>query len=133
MDRGGMRERGAVRALSREEADRVQHELARDPAARFFRVEGRVRTRPGTGTGSSPVSLRDGDVLVALGGAEPNEGDLVVVRLEGDGCLLGWSRKKGGWCLLLSGPAVPLGSGEEARLAGVVVGVLRKAAPAGRG
>ena len=132
MDRGGAAVRGSLRALSGEEAEQVQHELAEDPTARFFRVEAAVRADAG-GEAAAPVSLGEGDVLVTLGGGEPNEGDLVVVRLAGNGFLLGWSRKEGAWCLLLSGPALPMGSGEEVRLAGVVVGVLRKAAPVGRG
>lgn len=129
MERADMQARGAVRLLSREEAVRMQHELAEDPTARFFRVQEEVRAAPGPGEAVSAVSLRQGDVLVTLTGTEPNEGDLIVVRLRGDGCLLGWSRRSGERCLLLTGPAVPMGSGEEVRLAGVVAGVLRKAAP----
>ncbi len=107
--------------LSDGEAKSIQHELAGDPAARFFRVAGPV----GGGDGRPP--LREGDTLIALAGTLPNEGDLIVVQLEENGYLLGRSRRGGAWCLLTSGAAVPLdSSGGAVRVVGVVVGLLRK-------
>ncbi len=112
---------GQLLPLEDREAESLQHELADDPAARFFRVADPVEA---TG-GRSPLRL--GDTLIALEGSLPREGDLIVVRLEGNGYLLGTSRKGGTWCLLTSGAAVPLRlSGGEVRMVGVVVGVLRK-------
>lgn len=107
--------------LSNGEAKSIQHELAGDPAARFFRVASPV----GGGDGRPP--LREGDTLIALAGTLPNEGDLIVVQLEENGYLLGRSRRGGAWCLLTSGAAVPLdSSGGAVRVVGVVVGLLRK-------
>lgn len=112
---------GQLLPLKDREAEGLQHELADDPAARFFRVAGPVEAADGR----SPLKL--GDTLIALEGSLPREGDLIVVRLEGNGYLLGTSRKGGTWCLLTSGAAVPLRlSGGEVRMVGVVVGVLRK-------
>ena len=115
------RSEGRLVPLAPEEAEQTQHELAQDPGARFFRVFDPVQGQEGY------PPLRQGDVLVTLVEAHPNEGDLVVVRLEGNGHLLGRCRRGGAWCLLASGAAVPLGTtGEEVQLAGVVLGVLRK-------
>lgn len=112
---------GRLVPLDAAEAEGTQHELAQDPGARFFRV-----FDPVAGQGGYPP-LRRGDTLIALADARPNEGDLIVVRLEGNGHLLGRSRRGGSWCVLASGAAVPLdASGGEVHLAGVVVGVLRK-------
>lgn len=109
--------------LTGREAENVQHELAGDPAARFFRVAG-----PVGGEGGQPA-LREGDTLIVLEGSLPNDGDLVVVQLEGNGYLLGRSRRGRSWCLLVSGAALPLdSSGGEVRMLGAVVGVLRKVA-----
>ncbi len=112
---------GQLLPLDDREAEGLQHELADDPAANFFRVTGPVEAAEGR------PPLRRGDTLVALEGSPPREGDLIVVQLEGNGFLLGTSRKGGTWCLLTSGAAVPLRlSGGGVRMAGVVVGVLRK-------
>jgi SOS-response transcriptional repressor LexA len=115
------RNEGKLVPLTAGEADSVQHELAEDPSAQFFRVVGPVR-----GERQQPP-LREGDTLIVLSGALPNDGDPIVVQLEGNGYLLGRSRREGTWCLLVSGAAVPLGnSGSSVRVIGVVVGVLRK-------
>ncbi len=112
---------GQLLPLEDREAEDLQHELADDPAASFFRVTGPVEAA----MGRPPLKL--GDTLIALKGSLPREGDLIVVRLEGNGYLLGTSRKGGTWCLLTSGAAVPLRlSGGDVRMVGVVVGVLRK-------
>ncbi len=112
--------------LSGTEAEHAQHELAQDPGARFFRV-----LDPVAGEERQPP-LRVGDTLVALTDVRPNEGDLIVVKLAENGHLLGRSRREGSWCLLASGAAVPLdASGGEIHLAGVVMGVLRKADASG--
>jgi hypothetical protein len=119
---------GRLVPLSAEEADATQHELAQDPAARFFRVFDPVEGEEGY------PPLHRGDVLVTLIEAHPREGDLVVVRLDGNGHLLGRCRRDGAWCLLASGAAVPLETtGEEVSLAGVVLGVLRKVPAAASG
>lgn len=119
----GNRNGGELIPLTGEEAEGIQHELAGDPAARFFRVKEAVNVE------ESRLPLRSGDALIVLAGSLPREGDMIVVRLEGNGYLLGRSRREGDWCLLSSGAAVPLNSsGEEIRLVGVVVGVLRKMA-----
>jgi hypothetical protein len=119
---GQQRTKGRLVPLSGAEAEHAQHELAQDPGARFFRV-----LDPVVGEERQPP-LRAGDTLVTLTDVRPNEGDLIVVRLAGNGHLLGRSRREGSWCLLASGAAVPLdASGGEVRLAGVVMGVLRKA------
>jgi hypothetical protein len=111
--------------LTAAEAARLQHELAGDPAAGFFRVTGTV---PGA-NGVPP--LHRGDTLVALREARPNEGDLVVVQLVGNGWRLGRSCRGGTWCLLAGGGAVPLfASDGDISVLGVVVGVIRKL-PAG--
>jgi SOS-response transcriptional repressor LexA len=115
------RTEGRLIPLSTAEAEQTQHELAQDPGACFFRVFDSV-----AGQDEQPP-LRQGDVLIVIVDASPNEGDLIVVRLEGNGHLLGRSRRGGSWCLLASGAAVPLdASGSEVHLAGVVMGVLRK-------
>jgi len=112
---------GQLLPLEDREAEGLQHEMADDPAACFFRVAGPVEAA----RGRPPLKL--GDTLIALKGSLPREGDLIVVRLEGNGYLLGTSRKGGTWCLLTSGAAVPLRlSGGDVRMVGVVVGVLRK-------
>ena len=112
---------GQLLPLEDREAEGLQHELAGDSAASFFQVTGPVEAA----RGRPPLKL--GDTLIALKGSLPREGDLIVVRLEGNGYLLGTSRKGGTWCLLTSGAAVPLRlSGGEVRMVGVVVGVLRK-------
>ena len=112
---------GQLLPLDDREAEGLQHELAGDPAASFFRVTGPVEAAEGR------PPLRSGDTLVALEGSPPREGDLIVVQLEGNGFLLGSSRKGGTWCLLTSGAAVPLRlSGGGVRLIGVVVGIMRK-------
>lgn len=103
------------------EAEGIQHELAGDPAARFFRVADPV------GGEQERPPLQEGDTLIVLAGALPNEGDQIVVQLEGSGYLLGRSRREGAWCILASGAAVPLdASGDAVRVVGVVVGVMRK-------
>ena len=115
------RTEGRLVPLSAEEAEQTQHELAQDAGAAFFRVFDPVAAQDGQ------PPLRQGDVLIALVDVAPNEGDLIVVRLEGNGHLLGRSRKGGSWCLLASGAAVPLdASGSEVHRVGVVMGVLRK-------
>ena len=112
---------GQLLPLEDQEAEDIQHELADDPAARFFRVAGPVEAAEGR------PPLRLGDTLIALEESLPREGDLIVVRIEGNGYLLGTSRKGGTWCLLTSGAAVPLRlSGREVRMVGVVVGIMRK-------
>ena len=117
---------GQLLPLDDREAEGLQHELADDPAASFFRVTGPVEAAEGR------PPLRRGDTLVALEGSSPREGDLIVVQLEGNGFLLGTSRKGGTWCLLTSGAAVPLRlSGGGVRMAGVVVSVLRKVSVSG--
>ena len=123
MSRNGnnSRNEGKLISLTAGEAEEVQHELAGDPSAQFFRVVGPVR-----GEKEQPPLCR-GDTLIVLTGALPNEGDPMVVQLEGNGYLLGRSRREGTWCLLVSGAAVPLdNSGSSVRVIGVVVGVLRK-------
>jgi len=95
---------GQLLPLDDREAEGLQHELADDPAANFFRVTGPVEAADGR------PPLRRGDTLVALEGSPPREGDLIVVQLEGNGFLLGTSRKGGTWCLLTSGAAVPQGA-----------------------
>lgn len=115
---------GGLRRLSPEEAEQTQHELARDPEACFFRVEREVAG----GEGRPP--LRSGDVLIVRTAARPREGDPVVVEVAGEGPRLGHCRQAGAWCLLTTGAAVPLtGGGGEARLSGVVVGLLRRVRP----
>ena len=115
---------GGLRRLGPEEAEQTQHELARDPGACFFRVEQEVVG----GEGRPP--LRTGDVLIVRVAARPREGDPVVVELAGEGYRLGHSRQAGAWCVLATGAAVPLaGGGGEARLTGVVVGLLRRSRP----
>jgi len=117
---------GQLLPLDDREAEGLQHELADDPAAGFYRVTGPIEAAEGR------PPLRRGDTLVALEGSSPREGDLIVVQLEGNGFLLGTSRKRGTWCLLTSGAAVPLRlSGGGVRMSGVVVGVLRKVAVPG--
>gem|GEM_PF-2191481 len=117
----GSRNGGELVPLTTREAEGIQHELAEDPAARFFRVAG-----PISGEEERPP-LHDGDTLIVLAGALPNEGDPIVVQLEGNGYMLGRSRREGMWCLLASGAAVPLDPcGDAVRVIGVVVGVLRK-------
>lgn len=129
MGRSGGEERGRLVPLSAAEAEGISHELTEDAAARFFRLEGPPLTPAEAGPGPAP---RQGDTLVVLEGARPNEGDLMVVRLEGNGYLLGRSRKRGTWCLLAGGAAVPLEGGEVHPI-GVVMGVLRKVVTRGAG
>ncbi len=128
MSAGSAPERGAVVPLTPAEAAQVQHELAGDQAAGFFRVAGAV---PGA---NDLPPLHRGDTLVTLRDARPNEGDLLVVRLVGNGWQLGRSCRGGTWCLLAGGGAVPLFAADgDISVLGVVVGVIRKLPAGDRG
>jgi len=117
--------RGAVVPLTTAEAMRLQHELAGDPTAGFFRVTGALPAADGL------PPLHSGDTLVTLREVRPNEDDLVVVQLVGNGWRLGRSCRGGTWCLLAGGGAVPLFATDgDISVLGVVVGVIRKL-PAG--
>jgi hypothetical protein len=119
---------GSLRRLSPEEAEETQHEFAGHPDARFFRVE---MPLPGAGSRSP---LQRGDVLIALVGSPPRTGDPVVVEVAGQGYRLGQSGPDGAGCRMASGETLPLtGEGEGGRLAGVVVGLLRRARPGAPG